>query len=336
VDATAAEALLAGFPHPALLVDAAGTIRALNAAASERFALARRDEPASFVLRDPQVQEALNACRQGTPSRFEMLERAPVLRAFDVHAVPVGGGFALLTLEDLTERRRLERLRVDFVANASHELRTPLASILGFIETLRGPARDDPAASAKFLSIMEEQARRMSRLVDDLLSLSRIEMQQHLQPTGTANLQDVVRQIMDGLRPRAEEAKVRITLDAPPVPLTVRGDRDELLRVFENLVENAIRYGGSGGKVEIAMGRRGADKAFASVRDFGPGIAPEHVPRLTERFYRTDAAASRSSGGTGLGLAIVKHIVLRHRGRLEINSTPGAGSTFTIELSCID
>jgi two-component system phosphate regulon sensor histidine kinase PhoR len=336
MDGLAADVLLAAFPHPAVLVDAAGTIRALNGPASERFALARVGEPATFALRDPQVQEALVACRRGEASRFEMLERTPVLRSFDVHAAPVGDGHALVTLEDLTERRRLERLRVDFVANASHELRTPLASILGFVETLRGPACNDPAATAKFLGIMEEQARRMARLVDDLLSLSRIEMQQHLQPTGTAILQDVARQIMDGLRPRAMEAAVTLALDAPPEPLAVRGDRDELLRVFENLVENAIRYGASGGRVQIIMGRRGADKAFASVRDHGPGIAAEHVPRLTERFYRTDAAASRNSGGTGLGLAIVKHIMLRHRGRLEIESTPGEGSTFTIELSRVD
>jgi two-component system, OmpR family, phosphate regulon sensor histidine kinase PhoR len=336
MDAPAADALLAAFPHPAVLVDAGGTIRALNASAGERFALARLGEPAAFAIRDPQLQDALAACRRGEASRFEMVERTPVLRAFDVSAAPVGQGFALLTLEDLTERRRLERLRVDFVANASHELRTPLASILGFVETLRGPARNDPAAAAKFLGIMEEQARRMSRLVDDLLSLSRIEMQQHLQPTGTAVLQDVARQMIDGLRPRAKEAGVTVTLDAPAEPLMVRGDRDELLRVFENLIENAIRYGGSGGRVEVAIGRRGADKAFASIRDHGPGIAPEHVPRLTERFYRTDAAASRNSGGTGLGLAIVKHIMLRHRGRLEIDSTPGEGSAFTIELARID
>jgi two-component system, OmpR family, phosphate regulon sensor histidine kinase PhoR len=328
--------IVAAFPHPAILVDPAGNISSLNAEAMKHFPLARDGEPAAFAFREPEMQWALRRAAAGETSRFERIDRTPLERAFHVHVAPAGGGHVLVVLEDLTERRKLERLRVDFIANASHELRTPLASVLGFIETLRGPARDDPKAADRFLGIMEEQARRMARLVDDLLSLSRIELQAHVRPTAPVNLTDAARQIIDGLRQRAREADAAMVLDAPAEPVMVIGDRDELLRVFENLIENAIRYGGSGGRIEITVARDGAAGALASVRDFGPGIAPQHLPRLTERFYRADVEASRQSGGTGLGLAIVKHILLRHRGRLEIDSTPGAGSTFTIRLASAD
>ncbi len=334
-DAVGAE-IIAAFPHPAILVDPAGNIRSLNAEALRHFPVAREGEPAAFAFREPEMQWALRRAASGETSRFERVDRTPLERAFHVHVSPAGNGHVLVVLEDLTERRKLERLRVDFIANASHELRTPLASVLGFIETLRGPARDDPKAAERFLGIMEEQARRMTRLVDDLLSLSRIEMQAHVRPTSPVPLADAARQIIDGLRQRAADANVAIVLNAPAEPVMVTGDRDELLRVFENLIENAIRYGGSGGRIEVTIARDGATGAVASVRDFGPGIAPQHVPRLTERFYRADVEASRQSGGTGLGLAIVKHIMLRHRGRLEIDSSPGAGSTFTIRLAAAD
>jgi two-component system, OmpR family, phosphate regulon sensor histidine kinase PhoR len=327
----AAADLVAVYPHAAILVDPAGNIDALNALAEGRFPLARRGEPMAFAVRDPEMQEALRLARGGGTARFELIDRRPPERAFDVQAAPAGAGFTLVVLEDLTERRKLERLRVDFIANASHELRTPLASVLGFVETLRGPARGDPAAAERFLGIMEEQARRMARLVDDLLSLSRIELQAHRPPEGRVALQDAAGQIIDGLRPRAAESGVTIVLAAPEEPVEVRGDRDELLRALENLIENAIRYGGAGGSVEVEIGESGAE-AFASVRDRGPGIPPEHLPRLTERFYRADAAASRQTGGTGLGLAIVKHIMLRHRGRLEIVSEIGQGSVFTLRF----
>lgn len=331
-----AEALLAAYPHPAALIDAAGDIVATNSAFTVSFPMARTGAPAAFAFRNPELSDALKAAASGYTTRFEMNERAPVSRHFDAHAAPAGDGRVLLVMEDLTERRRAERMRVDFVANASHELRTPLASLLGFVETLRGPARGDAAAADRFLGIMEEQALRMARLVDDLLSLSRIEMQAHLMPSDSVSLQGVASQIIDGLKLRARELGVEMTLDAPTEPLLVRGERDELLRVFENLIENALRYGVAGRRVLVTIGSRASRTAFATVRDFGPGIPPEHVPRLTERFYRVDAAASRSGGGTGLGLAIVKHIMLRHRGRLLIDSTPGTGSAFTIELDRVD
>jgi two-component system, OmpR family, phosphate regulon sensor histidine kinase PhoR len=217
-------------------------------------------------------------------------------------------------------------MRADFVANASHELRTPLASLIGFIETLQGPARDDAAARERFLGIMRGQARRMARLIDDLLSLSRIELKEHLAPREPVALAPVLLQVIEAHGPLAAEAGVALALDGG-ASLTVPGDRDELVRVVENLVENAVKYGGSGGRVEVGLAAEGGF-AEIRVRDHGPGIAPEHLPRLTERFYRVDVTESRQKGGTGLGLAIVKHILNRHGGRLAVESAPGRGATF--------
>jgi two-component system phosphate regulon sensor histidine kinase PhoR len=230
-------------------------------------------------------------------------------------------------------------MRADFVANASHELRTPLASLSGFIETLQGSARDDAQARQRFLGIMKAQANRMARLIDDLLSLSRIELKAHLQPATPVDLVGIVRQVADSLQTLARDRGVEIKIEKPEKPLAVRGDRDELIRVFENLVENALKYGAPGKRVDISLARKvgsgGEEEATVSVRDYGPGIADEHIPRLTERFYRVDVAESRAQGGTGLGLALVKHIVARHRGRLVINSVLGKGATFTIRLPLV-
>jgi len=227
-------------------------------------------------------------------------------------------------------------MRADFVANASHELRTPLASLSGFIETLQGPARDDAAARERFLDIMKGQAARMARLIDDLLSLSRIERNLHIPPETEVDLVLIVRQVVDALQMLARERKVEVAFDGAEDSLVVRGDRDDLYRVFENLVENALKYGAAGKRVRLGMRREPlpGDQADAvvSVQDFGAGIAPEHLPRLTERFYRIDVGKSRAEGGTGLGLALVKHILNRHRGRLAIESTLSAGSTFSVHL----
>ena len=227
-------------------------------------------------------------------------------------------------------------MRSDFVANASHELRTPLASLSGFIETLQGPARSDAPARDRFLAIMKEQATRMARLIDDLLSLSRIEQKAHIHPDNSVDLGALVRQVADGLSPLAHEREVEVKIADQASSLLVPGDRDELIRVFENLIENALKYGAPGRRVDITLARDpangGAKEAVVSVRDYGPGIAPEHLPRLTERFYRVDISESRAQGGTGLGLALVKHILNRHRGRLVIESTPGAGATFAVRL----
>jgi two-component system phosphate regulon sensor histidine kinase PhoR len=239
----------------------------------------------------------------------------------------------LVSLRDVTEARRVEDMRVDFVAFASHELKTPLASLSGFIETLRGHARGDPEAQEKFLEIMADQAGRMRRLIDDLLSLSRIELREHVRPHKLVDMTGVVRDVVDGLSHVAERNGVEVSIAAPADLPPVRGEAEELAQVVQNLVDNAIRYGRPGKRVEVGLDpdtRGGKAMVRLSVRDFGPGISREHLPRLTERFYRVDAAASRAKGGTGLGLAIVKHIVNRHQGVLAIDSELGQGTRFTV------
>ena len=243
------------------------------------------------------------------------------------------GPIVILYLHEVSETRRFARMRVDFIANASHELRTPLASLLGFIETLQGPARKDDKPRDRFLGIMRELAQRMARLVDDLLSLSRVEQHLHLQPRDRVDLVALVRHITDTLTPLAQDSEVTLAIEAGE-PVAVAGDRDELMRVAENLIENAIKYGAWESvdrRVVIGVSRQRSE-AVLTVRDFGIGIAPEHLPRLTERFYRVDAGQSRAKGGTGLGLALVKHVVARHRGRLAIDSTQNEGATFKVTL----
>ncbi|HUI21949.1 MAG TPA: ATP-binding protein [Methylocella sp.] len=332
--------LIDAFPEAVIVIGAADHVIAVNAAARELFPTLRLNDLLARSLRAPDVLDAVKRVHaSGTPERVTWLERVPVERYLELHAAPMVGLHTeptmILTLRDLSETRRVERMRVDFVANASHELRTPLASLLGFIETLQGPAREDAEARAKFLSIMREQAQRMARLVDDLLSLSRIEQNLHLRPQAPVDIVTIVRHIADTLAPMALNNDVTLKLDVPARAI-VTGDRDELLRVTENLIENAIKYGASDPRstnrqVEITLVTE-PRQCILSVRDHGPGIAPEHLPRLTERFYRVDAGQSRAKGGTGLGLAIVKHIVARHRGRLGIESTLGKGATFKVSL----
>jgi two-component system phosphate regulon sensor histidine kinase PhoR len=252
----------------------------------------------------------------------------------------------LIALKDASAERRLERLRSDFIANVSHELKTPIATLIGFIETLRGPAKGDLDAHERFLNIMHEQAGRMSRLVADLLSLSRIELNEHARPSGGVDLTEVIGRVANALSLRAAERNMKIELPTGPMGRTI-GDADELTQVFQNLIDNAIKYGRPGTAVTVSVARiadvaeirahlPGSRRAKAmiavAVADRGEGIAREHLPRLTERFYRVDAARSRDLGGTGLGLAIVKHVVNRHRGSLEIESVPGEGSVFTVYL----
>jgi two-component system phosphate regulon sensor histidine kinase PhoR len=336
--------VIAALPDPTILMDADGRVITMNALASAIAPALRRGEPASLALRIPEVIDAIRRATLGRkPERAEFSERVPSERWFEVFVTPLRTDTApattnrlLLTFRDLTPIRRVEEMRVDFVANASHELRTPLAALSGFIETLKGAARNDSAARERFLDIMEAQAKRMARLIDDLLSLSRIELAAHVRPETPVELLPIVRQVIDALQMLARDRGVTVTVDAPQEPLTVSGDRDELTRVFENLVENALKYGASGKRVEITLSRAfavsGGEDAVTSVRDYGPGISAEHLPRLTERFYRVDVAESREQGGTGLGLALVKHIMNRHRGRLTIESRSGEGATFTVRL----
>jgi len=226
-------------------------------------------------------------------------------------------------------------MRADFVANVSHELRTPLSSLLGFVETLRGPARDDAEARDNFLGIMHEQAERMTRLIEDLLSLSRIEMDEHSRPDTPVDMHRVLAKVEDMLTMKARDRHMAIRITAPDAPAAVPGDEDQLTQVFQNLIDNAIKYGGENTPVEIVVDQPDATQVSITVIDHGAGIPREHLPRLTERFYRVDAARSRQLGGTGLGLAIVKHIIARHRGQLDITSAEGEGSSFTVTLPAV-
>ena len=339
------QTLIGGLHDPAIVLDREGRVVAFNEPAAAIAPALRRGEPALIALRMPELVDAIRrATKRREPQRVEFFERVPLDRWFEAFVTPVrlatggdgGSDIVLMTFNDLTPLRRVEEMRADFIANASHELRTPLAALLGFIETLQGSAKDDPAAREKFLAIMQGQAARMARLIDDLLSLSRIELNAHLQPNTPVDLTPIVRQVADGLQMLARDRGVEIKVSAPSEPLIVLGDRDELIRALENLVENALKYGAAGKRVDLMLSRgqtrAGAPEARLSVRDYGPGIAPEHVPRLTERFYRVDVAESRAQGGTGLGLALVKHVLNRHGGRLSIESTPGAGAAFTMHM----
>jgi two-component system phosphate regulon sensor histidine kinase PhoR len=340
------EAVISGLPDPAIALTPEGLVAAFNGHVQQITPGILRGEPISFALRVPDVLEAIRAVATSRQVRCtEFFERVPTDRWWEATIAPLvlpgesakdDRKFVLLTLRDLTPLRRVEEMRADFVANASHELRTPLASLSGFIETLQGPARNDTPSRDRFLAIMKEQATRMARLIDDLLSLSRIEQKAHIHPDNPVDLIMIVRQVADGLSPLAHEREVEVGIAGPAGPLVVPGDRDEIIRVFENLIENALKYGAPGKRVDITLAREPAAgearDAIVSVRDYGPGIAPEHLPRLTERFYRVDIGESRAQGGTGLGLALVKHILNRHRGRLAIESTPGAGANFTVRL----
>jgi two-component system phosphate regulon sensor histidine kinase PhoR len=344
-----AQAVLAALPDPLILLDERRRIVRANTAASELLGMRLVERDLAVALRHPAVLAAADAVLRGEASRIvEFDVTTPVERHLSARLGALSphtseGAAAVLTLHDLTAAKRSERLRADFVANASHELRTPLASLIGFIETLRGPAHDDGAARDHFLAIMAEQSQRMKRLVDDLLSLSRIEMNEHRPPTERVDLGRVLHTVADLLDQRVVARDMRVILDLPPTPAEVLGDADELAQVFQNLLDNAIKYSQPGTPIEVSVrpsarflaGARPGERPAAiavAVRDHGEGIPREHLPRLTERFYRVDAARSRELGGTGLGLAIVKHIVNRHRGALDIDSELGEGSVFTVHL----
>lgn len=349
---TRIKATVEALPEPCFIIGPKGIVRFINTAGRKMFPSVEEGEPLSFKLRLPDFLDALaRVTKGGEAEAVDYVERLPVARYFlatfaGIHLKPPGRrdkrppDFVLLAFHDQTEQRRVEQMRGDFIANASHELRTPLASLSGFVETLKGPAKDDQEARDRFLDIMSNQAERMSRLIDDLLSLSRIEMKPTMGDAEDLDLKTLICQVGDTLAPQLDTLNVRLELDLPERPIIVRGVHDELIQVFSNLTENAIKYGQSGGRVRISglieqKHSDGKANAVISVRDWGPGIAEEHLPRLTERFYRVDVEASRANKGTGLGLAIVKHIIGRHGGRLMIRSEPGQGASFdvTLELS---
>jgi two-component system phosphate regulon sensor histidine kinase PhoR len=333
-------AILAGFadalPDPCVVIDRRSMVMHRNPKADADFPGLETGSLLTRAMRNPALLNAIDAVRQtGQAQTIELHQTVPnaTWHRADVATLPGGEGLIAIMLHSLTAQKRLEQLRSDFIANASHELRTPLTSLVGFIDTLLGPASKDEGARERFLTIMRQQAGRMSALIDDLLSLSRIEMRQHMRPTGTVDLAVLLREVAEGLEAQAADAKVTVEVTADATA-DVTGDRSELYEVFENLIDNAIKYGGDGGLIEVAVapGRSGYDYAV-TVTDHGVGIEAQHVPRLTERFYRVDAESSRKKKGTGLGLAIVKHIVNRHRGLMTIKSKPGEGTRVEVLLS---
>ena len=339
------EEVLERLPDPVILLDSGRSIVAANRSARDLLGIGTLGRDLALSLRHPSVLAAVETVYAGVPMiAEEIVLPVPVLRSFTLHAGglrDIGDPAAprvVLALHDETRAKKAEQSRADFVANASHELRSPLSSLIGFIETLRGHARDDPEARDHFLAIMHGEASRMARLIDDLLSLARVEINEHVRPRDRINLIDVLQGIADALQVRADDKGMGIELDCPDNLPAATGDADQMTQVFQNLVDNAIKYGRVGTAVRIVartvpklVGGDGAGVSV-SVIDQGEGIASAHLPRLTERFYRVDEGRSRRLGGTGLGLAIAKHIVNRHKGHLKIESIEGEGSTFTILL----
>jgi two-component system, OmpR family, phosphate regulon sensor histidine kinase PhoR len=334
--------MLDALPDAALLLDVQGMLIAANATAREVFGQLYVGEHIGRTVRQPEIANAVKTVgASGEKSIFELVLKSPTPRHLDC-AVSRLAGFGngakapalLVILQDISEREALARMRMEFVANASHELRTPLAAVSGFIETLRGSAKDDHVARERFLGIMSEQAQRMTRLIDDLLILSRVEMRAHLAPATVADLNHVAAEAVRLSAPLAKKEGVTLDLALAEIDMTFPGDHDELMQAAQNLLQNALKYGRPAGRVVVqtdrSRDRSGVTVARLSVTDDGPGIASEHLPRLTERFYRVNTATSREKGGTGLGLAIVKHIAARHRGRVEVESTQGQGSTFSL------
>jgi two-component system phosphate regulon sensor histidine kinase PhoR len=312
-----------------------------NRAAEKAFGEVTLGSHISARLRSPGVLDMVReTIATNAPNQIEHSERLPSERVYIVRSAPVefkdddgrNERYYILSFRDISEVRRIDRMRSDFVANASHELRTPLASLRGFIETIQGPAKNDQKAQARFLGIMLDQTTRMSRLVDDLLSLSRLELKSHLAPDEKVDLVPLLGHVRDSLLPLARDVGVSINLHLPEGKVEVLGDRDELVQVFENLMENACKYGQEGEVVDVWLKNGPGQPVEVSVVDKGPGIPAEHVPRLTERFYRVSIEDSRSKKGTGLGLAIVKHILTRHRARLVVKSEVGKGTDFTVRF----
>ena len=359
MDVGLVQQVIAALPVPVLAVDAEARVFAANRAATGLLGDRLTDRPFVTVLRHPTIVQAVDTLLDpaqsaaapsdmtqggaeagGYRSRVVISARGRDLPAeITVSALPMQNGPAVLVvIEDSSGIEEAVQLRRDFVANVSHELRTPLTAMIGFIETLRGPARDDPAARDRFLSIMETEAARMNRLVLDLLSLSRVESEERRRPSERLDLGRLVRAVAETLSQTAHAQGVTIRVEGADGPVPVEGDADQLTQVFHNLVENAVKYGGAGGEVILRIAAIAHDASLrgpawaVAVIDRGEGIDERHLPRLTERFYRVDDDRSRQKGGTGLGLAIVKHIVSRHRGKLRIESQPGEGSCFTVIL----
>jgi two-component system phosphate regulon sensor histidine kinase PhoR len=356
--------LLGALPDPALLIGAEGRIAGSNAAARRQLQFEAEGLFLSSILRHPELLDAVQAAYGGESRTVEYDTTDQVDQRIRAYVAPMSWGderAALIVFHDQTSRINTERMRADFLANASHELRTPLASLTLLIETIAGPARDEPVERDRFLKMMQTQAERMRRLIDDLLSLSRIELDEHVPPSDRADLGQVAREVTDSLDAVAKERGVTIELKLPVHGARVVGERFQLTQVVQNLIDNAIKYSVPGGRVAVdigtAMSREEAMQqagrrweeagrialltpspsplrayAFVRVEDSGPGVARRYLPRLGERFFRVERELGNERGGTGLGLAIVKHIVNRHRGGLLVESQPGRGSAFSALL----
>jgi two-component system phosphate regulon sensor histidine kinase PhoR len=346
-----AASVIAAVPIPMVIVGPDERVRAANPSARALLGQAVEGRHFLTIMRQPRLVAAVESALNGsgvTGGRFVSTEAGRETH-WRVTATPLEEGprhSVALSFEDTTPVAEAIQSRRDFVANVSHELRTPLTALIGFIETLRGAARDDPAARDRFLGVMEREASRMNRLVADLLSLNRVEAQERIRPTGRVALMPLVDACVSALKPRAAQAGVSVEVEVEGGaeagtggdPHHVLGDEDQLQQVFTNLLENALKYGASGGRVLIRAARVADDPRLRGravrieVVDWGEGFDPIHIPRLTERFYRVDGHRARSLGGTGLGLAIVKHIVNRHRGALRIEGRRGEGARFTVLL----
>ena len=336
--------LIDAMQFPAYILDDKGSVIYANKASHAAFGVIKNSDKIFIRFRQPELRQLIeNALQKNTSMTGEYNEPIPDDRWFAVEIAPIPEKdkrnlkqHHFLAFHDLTEARKIDQMRSDFIANASHELRTPLASLSGYIETIKGPARKDEKAIDRFTDVMLDQANRMTRLVNDLLSLSRIEMQSHVKPSKVINLNEVVASVIDSLESVAKRLNVAIEFNSLGA-VNILGDRDELLQVFENLIENACKYGEEGEKVIVSI-EISEDKKLAtvSVQDFGPGIALEHQHRITERFYRVDVARSREKQGTGLGLAIVKHILNRHSTKLGIDSRPESGARFFVNFPVLN
>lgn len=345
VDTTLASTILNALPDPVVLLDDRRRVLAANRAADELLGEGLNGRDVCLTLRHPEAQRAVKATLDegAAQADAEVVFEVPVRRVYQmqVMGVPKSEGLtvrAVAALHEITALKQAENMRADFVANVSHELRSPLSALTGFIETLQTTAKDDPEAHERFLGIMNGEAGRMSRLIDDLLSLSRIEVNEHIRPTGRVSVAELIAAVTDAVQIKAAKKNMTVAIDVPDDLPDVVGDADELRQVFQNLVDNAVNYGAPDSTVAIGAraldyyAETGTSGVEILVRDAGEGIAKEQLPRLTERFYRVDKGRSRAMGGTGLGLAIVKHIVNRHRGRFAVDSELGQGSVFSVSL----
>ena len=334
-DAAVVSALLA-MPIGILIVSENRTVRFANPEVSSLFGIRNVVDLPVENLRARRLLDQIDnvfRSRQSSGIEFTLSRTSDIFLRADI--IPLDTGDVLVALQDETQARRAGDLHRDFVANASHELKTPLAATTGIIETLLGHARNDPEATERFLGLLARQTDRMVQLVSDLLSLNRIELNERVAPESPEDIVSIVAEMVDALSPIAEASNVQLIMDRSLPSAKVLADRDELSQVFGNLIDNAIKYGGSQSQVHVRLAAPQPDRdgmIGIEIVDQGPGIAREHIPRLTERFYRVNVRTSREKGGTGLGLAIVKHVLNRHRGQLQIESELGAGSTFRVWL----